>query len=310
MYKYESDKQLKDRNARRRHIHDDYIPDDLEKINEAIDGLYAEDMTIDEEKSFNELFSTLNKTIHNQKEIKRSSNYKIMTDYLSKLKKTINGRKTDPKMRLNIVRDLLKNDNHFTNLTERLFDCPSSDRYVLLAKFVEFPLECMSSYIQGTTNSNTFLRRKYFDGQIRKRKDGSTYQRQHNILTESDLVTQGENGEEISPYKMLKSYDKYFNNIEELLSALDDDEKEVALWLNCLSTSKKRATIKELVEHTKFTKRQVETIETKIKIKVLKWLHDNDMRDIYMDYYSKCQKYKDFEKKYKNYLKKCEKTKS
>ncbi len=255
----------------------------------------------------NDLFNTLNKAIHNQKEIKNSTNYKIMIDYLSRLKKTRNGKKTDLKTRLEIVQELLKNDNHFIELTEKLFACSPSDRNFLFPKLVEFPLECMSSYVQGTTNSNSYLRRKYFDGQLRKRKDGSTYQRQFNISTEADLIRQGEDCEEFSPYEMVGYYDKYFNDIKNLLSVLDDDEKEVALCLNYLSSYDKRATIKEIVKYTSFTKRQVETLEKKIKFKTLKYLYDNGLYDSYNHYYTLCKTNKNFEKNYAKFTKKCEK---
>lgn len=258
----------------------------------------------------NDLFNTISKTIHNQKEIKNSTNYKIMIDYLSKLKKTINGKKTSAETRIGIVQELLKNDNHFIELTEKLFDCRPSDRYFLLPKLVEFPLECMSSYIQGTTNSNTFLRRKYFDGQIRKTKDGNTYQRKYNISTESDLIYMGEDGKEYSPMEMVEYHDEYFDNVKDLLSVLNNDEKEVAICLYYLSTPKKRATIKEIVEQTHFTKRQVETLEMKIKFKVLKWLCDKGLQDSYKHYYDLCKKHKNFEIKYKSFCAKCEKTRN
>lgn len=148
-------------------------------------------------------FQTITKAIHNQNAINNSTNYKIMTEYLSKLKRTMNGKKTSPKTRLGIEQELLKNDNHFIDLTEKLFDCTPSDKYYLLPKLIEFPLECMSSYVQGTTNSDALLRRKYFDGQARKRKDGSTYHRKYNIVTEADLIYTDEDGEEHSPLDMV-----------------------------------------------------------------------------------------------------------
>ncbi len=101
---------------------------------------------------------------------------------------------------------------------------------------------------------------------------------------------------------MVESYDQYFDNdIDNILSALNDDEKELVRCLQQFSTYDKRATIKEIVENTKFTKRQVETIDMKIKIKVLNWLHNEGLRDDYEHYYNLCKKYKGFEEKYKKF---------
>ena len=296
-------KELRKRTTTRRHIPKDYIPDDLEKINKAVDETEFEDIsTSEEDKNLDVLFRSIKRAIYNQREMDSSPNYRIMIEYLSKLKKTIGGKKIDIETRLNSVRELLEDDTHFTNLTEILFNSVNSQKYYLLEKLVEFPLECMSSYIQGTTNSNAFLRRKYFDGQVRKRKDGSTYHRKYNILTEADTIKEREDGEEFSLYEMVESYDRYFDNdIENILSVLSDDEKEVARCLEYFSTYDKRATIKEVVENTSFTKRQVETIDMKIKIKVLNWLHNKGLQEDYEHYYNLCKKYKGFEEKYKKF---------
>ena len=288
-----------------------YVPDDLEKINRIIDGAESEDTYINEEDECidDAQFKTLNKTIHNQKAIDNSTNYKIMTGYLSKLKKTSNSKKLAPEERLDIVKKLLEDDTHFSDLTEKLFGCRSSDRDYLLPQLVEFPLECMASYIQCTQNSNAYLRRRYFDGQIRKRKDGSIYQRKHNVVTEADLIRYGEDGEEISPYKMAQFYyDKYFDGVEDILDVLNEKEKKVALCLHCLSTCKKPSTIDEIMEFTGLTKHQVETLKMKIKCKVLKWLHDNGLYDSYNHYYNLCKNNKNFEEIYEKFIKKCEKT--
>ena len=296
-------KELRMRNPRRRHMPKDYVPDDLEKINKVVDDTELDDInTYKNDKGLDILFNSINRAIHNQKEANSSPNYRIMIGYLSKLKKTVDGKKIDLETRLNLVRELLEEDNHFVNLTESLLSSTDAQKYYLLEKLVEFPLECMSSYIQGTTNSSAFLRRKYFDGQVRKRKDGSVYQRKHNILTEADIIKEGEDGEEFSPYEMVASYDKYFDNdIEDILSILNDDEKEVVLCLKYFSTFKKRATIREIVENTRFTKRQVETIDMKIKFKVLNWLQDRGLQDDYEHYYNLCKKYKGFEEKYEKF---------
>ncbi len=279
---------------------DMYVPDDLEQINDIIDGL--DDETSYGNEEYDALFKTLNETIYNQREIENSTNYKVMTEYLSKLKKTTDGKKTDDKTRLHIVNELLKDDSHFVYLTETFFNCGKRDRYRLLGKFVEYPLECMSSYIQGTTNSESYLRRKYFDGQTRKRKDGTTYKRKININTEADLIYVDEEGKEQSPIDNAETTDMYFDNADDLVSSLNEKEKEVARLLLYLSSENKPATLKELEKYSNYKKRQLETIKQKLKYKTLLWLRDVGATDTYSRYYDLCTKYKGFEENYKKFL--------
>lgn len=309
LYKNKNNKNLATRN-----IEGYYIPDDIEIVNQIDDEesvnesiakaeatLKGIDVSIKNELD-NDLFKTIDKFTHNTIG-KTSTNQQIAMKYLSYLKKHIK----EPTKRQSIIQDLLygtqKANKHFSELTEKLFNCTEAIRYSLLAKFVEFPLECMSSYLQETTNNDSFLRRKYYDGQVRKRKDGSTYQRKCNIFTESDTITVGKDGKEYSPMKTIEQYDKYFDNINNILAVLNDDEKEVATLLYELSSNDKKATLAEITAHSKYSQRQIETLLMKIKCKTLKWLKDNELNENFNKYYNMCKKYKNFEKKYAKYTK-------
>lgn len=287
-----------------------YIPDEFEKINDIEPDNTYENET--EERLEDAFFNSINKVINNNRELKSSTNYGIAMSFLKQLKKTNGGIKVTPEERIKIVREALNTSeinqgdtlcNHFTNLTETLFNHYGSERYRLLTKLVEYPLECASSYVQETTNSDSFLRRKYYDGQTRKRKDGSTYQREINIVTEADTIYAGEDGKEYSPMQMVEFNDKYFNNIDDFLSQLSDDEKKVARCMMFLSLFEKKVTIKELVEYTNFTKRQIETLKEKLRYKALIWLKDSERNDDYNQYYNLCKKKKNFDENYKKFIK-------
>ncbi len=332
MNKYTNTKSLNTRN-----IEGCYIPDDIEKIKDIIDGTDEENTSIadEEEQDYfdDNLFKLIDKMVHNHKAKVTSLNYAKAANYLSKLRKTkivetADGKKSIRKLnvdeRLAIIANLFptinktksKNkegeiayseaESHFLTLTQKLYDLTDQRRYALIAHQLEYPLECISSYIQCITNSDNYLRRKYYDGQIRTKKDGTKFRRSFNISNASDLITEDDNGKQISPMEMVAANDKYFKNesleklSEDILSVLSNDEKNIAIYM-C-----KKYTIKDISERTGLTKRQIETVKDKIKFKLLKWLKDNNFNNDYDEYLSCCKKYKDFEKKFENFLKKCE----
>lgn len=302
----------------RRNAEGYYEPDDIEIIN-SIDNYKDDELeaepSINDTSEDDEFFRKIEKMKKYHKTYKNKTsltNHEQATKYLSRLQRCKNGKMLTLSERVKQIEEILDSNDkealrHFTDLTQTLYSCSDNRVYSALSRDVEYPLECMSSFIQGTTNSNDYLRRKYYDGQIRKRTDGSTYKRKYNVYTEADMVTDDENGNQVSPIMMASVNDKYFDDLKEMLSELITKANLTDKEADVLSYKIFGYTIEDIEAKSAYSKRQIETIQKNLRFKYLKYMKDNKAED-YQKYLSLCEtKYKDFQKNYENFLKKCEK---
>ena len=173
-----------------------YEPDDLELINKEFDThTYNENSELDLSSEVNNYIYSLKRTDKNKMPL-------------------------PPDERLKIIEVLLYSNNsrvlnHFVRLTDTLI---SKKEYMSMKKIVETPLETLGSFLMATSNNDIFLKRKFVDGQQRKKTDGTTSARKFNISLESDLTTTDENGHQTSPIQQASIYDTYAFDFEDTLS--------------------------------------------------------------------------------------------
>lgn len=242
--------------------------------------------------------------------LNKNTNESISLGHLSKLHRTKSGIKVGYDERLDTLNKLLTSNNnevvnHYNDLLDKLYDAADNDRrYSLIYSDVEHPLETMASYMMVTTNTDEYLRRHYYDGQERKRKDGEKYTRKFNIITEADMVSEDEQGNDISPFEMVGKDDTYLNDINYLIEDIDkaiqltDNEKKV------LACRYYGFTIENMIKILPSTKRKIETIDKHLRYKLLIYLRLSGHPE-YEAYLEKCtNKYKNFDEDFNKYFQK------
>lgn len=203
--------------------------------------------------------------------------------YLKQLKYTQNNVVLNTAERLSIVNNILDSgaEQHYKDTSQRLIeDC--SDPYLrikLYYRMIQYPLECIGSYICGETNIADKEKRQKYDGQIRKRADGTTYQRKANCTDSTD-----------NPDIIIAYHEQRYNiddTIDNFKIGLTDNENMVLEYLlNGMS-------MKDIEHSTDLTYKQIRNLREKLKIKILEQLYaENNLYqfNIYKDFCNKMDK--------------------
>lgn len=188
--------------------------------------------------------------------------------------------------RKKLVNELLVDEGYceyYTDLTDAYFSNPElkgDKRYKVIKSNIEFPLECLGSYLLKTTNSDVYLHRKFKDDQKRKDKDGNEYQRA-SIYVESELVLVSEDGDEYGLLEQLiddkvQLDDTYTIYDDTYLSLIEDGDELLVAKL--LSAGMSMAGIER---KTGISVKKIKRLRNQVLNKILKWCEINEYANDY-----------------------------
>ena len=200
--------------------------------------------------------------------------------FLSKLKYTHNDIPLNTEERIKIINRVLADgaEQHYKDTSQRLLDDSNSikERIALYHRMIERPLEQMGAYICHESDLDKKERRQKYDGQKRKRKDGTTYQRKMNCTESID-----------NPDLIIPHYEQKYD-IDDTISYfklnLNDKENLVLDYLL------KDTSMADIERSTDLSYKQVRNLREKLKFKILEELYNE--KNTYQ-----FNKYKDFCKK-------------
>lgn len=200
--------------------------------------------------------------------------------FLSQLKYTNNNLKLNTEERIEIVNQILADgaEKHYKDVSQRLLDdCNNiKERIALYHRMIERPLEQMGSYLCGETDIDRKERRQKYDGQKRKRKDGTIYQRQVNCT------------ESIDDPNLIISYYEHRYDIDDTIDLFKlklNDKENIVLDYLLNDTS-----MADIERSTDLSYKQVRNLREKLQCKVLEELYNEQNTYQFNKYKHFCKK--------------------